>query len=575
MSNKEELNNIYAYNVRMEEIHISQAVSGRKGYYCLGCQKEMQAVLSILPNRISYFRHDHNAIKGLPKCTYSDETYRHILAKQLLIALKRVKVPTLYKYPPKGIEGVPMFISGSKFIEAEHVKAELYFFENEMGEVQWSRSISSEESKYLLLKPDIAFFDAHKKPILLIEIVVTHKITEKKQLDLKRLGIDTIQITIPKDSPENIEQTLKSTERTKWVYNYEQDNTEYIPTPNQYSEGISPTDEDQRKLLEESVKCRTAQINNLIRTITRCLESEQFGRVARNIESEISRVEESTEENRGAYEQQNERHQQHVENIRIGIRERINRKYRERREEFNAATRILEKEEEEFQRYRVKEIKEFEMDFNKKLEGIKQSTTERYRNIKESINTRYGNLEERYNRKRNELETNRESDEHVIRELTERFARNGGSIDRGKESNDRIREEKSNIEREIQGIDRLKDSVSENHIRERNYGANLEKKYTDLRDGLMERMAKKGIETEERIARKGVELEEKYTSFNNQVRESIKTRDFAGNEYTRRIKNSLADVQRIPDFINAQETFRRYEKAWECFRSGAFQHWHD
>ena len=157
MTIKKEIQNVYANNVRMEEIHISKAESGRKGYFCQGCQKEMQAVISRLPNRISYFRHDYNAIKGLPKCTYSDETYRHKLAKQLLIALKRVKVPALYKYPPKDIGGVPMFLSEPKFIEAEYVRPELYFYENEMGEVRWSRSISSEESKYLLLKPDIVF----------------------------------------------------------------------------------------------------------------------------------------------------------------------------------------------------------------------------------------------------------------------------------------------------------------------------------------------------------------------------------------------------------------------------------
>jgi hypothetical protein len=575
MEIKKEIQNVYANSVKMEEIHISEAESGRKGYYCLGCQKEMQAVISRLPNRISYFRHDHNAVMGLPKCAYSDETYRHKLAKQLLIALKRVKVPTLYKYPPKDSGGVPMFLSEPKFIEAEYVKPELYFYENELGEVQCSRTMFSEESKYLLLKPDIVFLDKDEKPILLIEIVATHKITEKKQLDLKRLGIDTIQIAIPKDSRENIERTFTITERTKWIYNYEQDNTKYIPIPTPYSEGISSIEEDQRKLLEESAKCRKAQINNLIRTITRCLESEQYRAIAGSVESEISRVEENTKTNRGSYDNQRERHQQHLDNLRNEIRERVNSKYRKRREEIEAGSRVLEKEEEEFRRYCVQENEKYEIDLVNKSAGIKQSTIEKYRNLQETIDNKYRNLEERYNRKRAVLETIRESGERVIREFAEQFARNKRSVDREREFNNRIREEKGRIEREIREIERLEISEPENLIREQEYGANLEKRFANLRDELKERTTKEGIEFEERIARKGVELEERYKGIDFQIRESIKTGTFEGNEYTRRFKELLADVQRIPDLIHAQESHSRYEKAWKCFRSGAYQHWHD
>jgi len=249
MKEKEEIQNVYAYNLKFEEIHISQAESGRKGYLCRGCQREMQAVKQTRPNLLSYFRHDHNAIKGLPKCTYSDETYRHSLAKKILLRIFKIKVPALFKYPPENETGKPNLIAEAKIVEADFVEEELFFYESETGERIWSKSIFNDNNKFLLSKPDIIFFDKNYKPILLKEIVATHKVTENKKLDLKRLGIDTIQITIPKDSPENIEKIFETTDRTEWIYNYEQENTEYIQISDTNTEGIIFRNINGKKIL--------------------------------------------------------------------------------------------------------------------------------------------------------------------------------------------------------------------------------------------------------------------------------------------------------------------------------------
>lgn len=564
MEIKKEIQNVFANNVRMEEIHISKAESGRKGYFCQGCQKEMQAVKSRMPNRISYFRHDYNAVKGLPKCTYSDETFRHKLAKQFLIALKRVKVPALYKYPPKNIGGIPMFLSESKFIEAEYVRPELYFYENELGEVRCSRTISSEESKYLLLKPDIVFFDKDEKPILLIEIVATHKITEKKQLDLKRLGIDTIQITIPKDSPENIERTFTITERTKWIYNYEQAITEYIPIPNQSPEGISSTDEEQRKLLEESARCRKAQINNLIRTITRCLESEQYRAIAGNIESEISRVEGNTETNRESYDNQRENDKLYFEDLRRDIRKGIDSKHRERRENIEKGQRLFKIEEKEFLQHYEQWHKENQSNIDNLRKGIGRTVSEKYRSRRESTEKRRRDLEERYNRKTTEIEGIRESSEGTFRDLYQQISNIGRDIDRTRERINDIITEKNRLDDKITDFERLENAARDGLIREQESRENPENKFRELR-----------IDLEERIKREGISLEERYSNFYQQIEEAIKTRVFEGNEHTRGFKNLLADLGNINNFISAQENYRRYEKAWECFTSAAYLHWHD
>ncbi len=50
-------NNVYAKNVEGDDIHISEAKSGRKGYYCLRCTREMEAVKQTIQFRTSYFRH--------------------------------------------------------------------------------------------------------------------------------------------------------------------------------------------------------------------------------------------------------------------------------------------------------------------------------------------------------------------------------------------------------------------------------------------------------------------------------------------------------------------------------------
>ena len=308
--NSLEIQNKYAYNVKDDIIYIQDAKSGRKGYFCMGCKKEMQAVISKIQDRESYFRHDAQAVKLHGKCTYSDETYRHKIAKEALQLSKRIKVPAVYKYPPSG-DGQAMLISESKFIEAHTVVNELQFYEDQDGNIKWGKNPGTD--KHLIIKPDVTFFDAQNKPILLIEIVVTHKPDPNKLLKILRLGIDTLAVTIPRDSPENIAETFNRTHRTKWIYNNEQESTEYIQLSDRDTERVPHFDEEQRKLFAESLKCRKAQINNLIRRIRVCLESKQFRETTSNLESEISRVENNSEQLRAKLEREADSYRRGIE----------------------------------------------------------------------------------------------------------------------------------------------------------------------------------------------------------------------------------------------------------------------
>ena len=209
-----------------------------------------------------------------------------------------------------------MFLKESEFIEAQSVGIERTFYENESGEILSGSNLEIDE-RNLLIKPDVTFYDVDNKPILFIEIVATHGIDAEKRAKLARLGINCIQVRIPKDKPEAIESIFSITERTKWEFNYDESITDYISISNGNPEGIPPIDEQQRKIFAESFNCRQSQINNLIRTIKRCLESKPYRRIEESIRSEISRVEKNTESARAK-----------LDGIREECRVRVNERFK-------------------------------------------------------------------------------------------------------------------------------------------------------------------------------------------------------------------------------------------------------
>jgi hypothetical protein len=447
--------NVYAYNIKQEVIHVSEAESGRKGYFCMGCEKELQAVKSTKVNRISYFRHDPKNVGSNRTCIFSDETYRHKLAKEILERIKRVKVPALYKYPPKEITGLAYLLEEAKFIEARHVRTERYFYEDEDGEIIWGDK-KNIDNKFLLIKPDVTFFDEKNLPILNIEIVATHKLTLDKLIKIKRLGIDTIQILIPKESPDEIEKTFSRTDRTKWIFNQKEDYAKYLPIPEPDSKGIPSIDELQRKFFEESFECRAAQINNLIRSIERCLESKPYRDIESANRSELSRVTRNTEQHRQRLQEVQDRHR-----------------------------RIIE---------------------------------EKYRNIGE-----------RYNRKREELE---EEEGLLETHITEE---------------ERIDKEGTNyFERRRREINKEETNIDTNIERERGSIRNIQE---DTR-----------------------RLSEKW----GKIIRSIKERnDKPDTEFPTEFKDFNVARTLLNDIKEAYSNRGRYRKAWECFRSGAYQNWND
>lgn len=357
--------NDWAKDIKEQYIHIDNAESGAKGYYCLGCRKEMQGVKSKIPNRQSYFRHHaHSVDKNAKECVRSSREYRERLAEQILHRLKELKVPPVYKYPPNKADGIPNLLQEKQIIKTHKVRSQLSFYEDADGEIKYGKNLDIKD-RYLLIRPDITFFDEHDSPILFVEFVITHKVKDDKKIKLKRLGIDTVQIIIPKSPEDEIEKSLKSVRKVKWIHNELEANAKYVSTPEGNSEGILSIDEEQRKLFEESYSCRAAQIGNLIRSIRRCLASQRYRGIKQSFESEISRIERSANENRrrlDSLERKNEREvysevefrfiEIEQESERLGVEEEnLRTKRQDLEDRYHAKDRELRFKEEELSKH--------------------------------------------------------------------------------------------------------------------------------------------------------------------------------------------------------------------------------
>lgn len=510
-----EANNDWAKNVKGEHLFIDEVQSGRKGYFCIGCDKQMEAVIQKKnPKHRSFFRHIAVDIsKDDTQCTFSNRKYREKLATDILQRLKRIKVPSLYKYPPKGEEGDPMLIEKATYIPANKVKSQLTFYEDNEGAIKYGKNPKVED-RYLLIRPDVTFFDANNNPILLIELVITHKVKEEKKIKLRRLGIDTVSIMVPKSSAQEIEDNFKTTKRVKWEYNGIEANTKYIRVSSGTSEGVLEFDEYQRRIFEESVTCRKARLNNTVRTIRKCLQSEPYRRAELDFESEISRIKAATKKAKQELARLEERARRDVFK---GFRKEFDTIERKQTEITKQITkeenRYRDLEERYFKKRKELQEKEFEINNllreNEKYQKPDSETTERYRR------------EEKYHQEKNEGIDKQIRDLQSRTEALQGLQNGQASIDTG-----RVRKTKSSIEEQIVAI-------------------------------------------EDDTATRKAELRSRFEELREQTSQRINQRDISGeDELTKRIKTVLELGRILDGYSEKQRTYQRYRKALELARRG-------
>lgn len=551
--------NEYAKDKFGKHVYILDVVSGQKGYWCIGCGHQMQAVHGTVKHRKKYFRHVAKDVNIERKCTFSNEEYRHKLAIEILQFTKRIKVPNLYLYSQDGKTKV--LFEESKFIEADHVRAELTFYEDEYGEVSWGKNPQIEE-RNLLIRPDLTFFNSKDEPLLLLEIVVSHKINDEKKVKLKRLGIDTIQIKIPKDSEENIKKSLETSNYTQWVYNNEQERTNFIQLSKRDRTQVLSSDENEAKLFRESFECRKSEIGNLIRSIEKCLDGQRYRDNVFQLEQELSRVKRNTTVHR-------ERH----EELRNAIRERVRARHKDTLE-------TIEREHEEYEAILGAENNKLQQQFDA-AKRIQESNFEA--------------LEERYLTKRGEYSiVERELKTEILGVKTTIESNEGVGKKFGT-----IQQTTGNLQREIEGIERRRTSITNNsessrgriesefkqHKRDEQstYTANFRSIRTRI-DSLPEEFRGKNesieeyFQKEERRVRNNFELKEKsmegeYKNFGERIIRYMEGENTFRSELPDRIKH-LFDAKRI--FYNWEKeysTYERYRIAIECIRKGDYKKW--
>lgn len=291
-----------AHDRHKRVIHIDDAISGANGYHCMGCGAQMIASKAKINQH--HFRHHPRYKDATAPCTYSDETYRHKLAKEILQRLRRVKVPAVYGIPPAGYEGRLPRLLPEQFIEAQKVFVEHYIYRTETGDVLFGRDFPGESAGcQLLIKPDLIFCvnqGGRDVPKLLIELKATNAVDDEKQAKLYSLGVDAVEITIPPASrPEDIEAIFSSTKHTRWLYNAVQANTPFqAPAYSslqrgedsvRYEDGIS-------FLYRETRWCRKFRLEDAIRGIRNAFARPQRSESLEELEREENELTREGEE---------------------------------------------------------------------------------------------------------------------------------------------------------------------------------------------------------------------------------------------------------------------------------------
>jgi Competence protein CoiA-like family len=526
----------WANDVTNIRVHITDAKSGKNGYFCRDCGLEMVAKKGNI--KVHHFAHDAKDILIKGKCTFSNETERHKVAKEILQRIKKIKVPTVKKYPTKGQKGSPNKIKDSEIIIAHHVEIQLSFYENELGKIGWGRDIDfdCDSTKKLLIRPDAAFFDDKNEPILLIELVATHKVDTEKMNKIYCLGIDTIEVKIPRETPAEIEKVFYTTSNTEWLYNNEREQTTYVPVFNGEEESISASDEFQKRIYEsiQSYSCRAVQINDFIRSIRKLVESEQFRAAKRGITSEIRRVEENTE--REKLEQQR---------IEGELRAEIEKQFESEISGIElAGSRI-------------------QGDFDTKRIGIEA----RHRGLEERYHTEKQRLREKDSRIYSESRDYKPSCQPEIERLTKYFDEQGigtatfdkrvDEIRRNTERSIRkIRAEEENLDTLINGFE-----GEERAIKER-------RNYFPTEFGVHEKFFRDGIA--ERKSMLGVEFE----ALNTGAVADIKKRNSSGNsEYSKGIRDIVHGGALLRTIKEENATLNRIKRAKESLESKSYKNW--
>ena len=543
----------YARSVQTgRRIHISEVESGRRGYVCLGCSQVMIAHKGQVYEH--HFRHDPLDVSRKGKCTYSDETERHRVGKEILQRLRRVKVPVLRKYPPHGIDGKAIKLQDAQFVEAATVESELHFYETPTGEIKHTPRVNWKEdgTKHLLIKPDVTFFDKSGKPILLIELVATHKPDADKLAKIRSIGIDAIQILLPKTSPQGIEETLLEGNRSRWIYNYEREKADYLQLPTGHRSAVHATDDIEDDVFEETFACRSSEIKGLIRRIEKSLAGEHYQRIERHLASELSRVEDNATRHR---ERLRELQADHEGAIRDEFSDRFEQIDQEQKRVDNRYRKVEERYYEVRSNHSgrrsklAREQRDFEPDCQREIERV-EAELRTYPSI-----YRPG-CQWEIDRAENEIK-------RVEAELA-RFGTGGATLAEIQAHLDR---EAATIEREENDVDRRIEEIERRR-------STLSATYRQLEDELVDAYQREEADIEPDTNRRVEQLRAEHETHREHATKAVEQRD---GQLAPRVSTTIEKLSEavgaIGDIRNANIRIQRLKAARQAIRTGNWKNW--
>ncbi len=262
------------------------------------------------------------------------------------------------------------------------------------------------------------FHDEKDEPILFIELVDTNKVSDEKKIKLRRIGINTVSIIVPRGSDQEIADNFKSIERVKWEFNEEEANTTYLSVSHRAPEGLLDIDEDQRRIFGESIACRRNGIVNDIRSITACLGGESYRSARQDFERELFRIKKATVaeqerleelETRIDREVRNQFTEQNIDLERQGgklddAENKFQEDFTELEERYQSKKEEIRKNHERARRDKITVLQDG---------GTEKAIRERYRQRSEELRDEFEKISEDYKRIINEKNES-------IRELSER-----------------------------------------------------------------------------------------------------------------------------------------------------------
>jgi len=528
-------------------IHITNVKeSGRHDFTCLGCYKPMQAILRKIHGPKPYFRHDVMDVPVYERCPFSNVQARRLIALEAIQLDKQLRLPPVYKLPPKGTAGLAIPLQGAQTMYFGSVKRHLHCFETAGGDLMLDNEPASEDDLHLFTA-DAVGYDEDDNPILLI--LISDGKRKKMDVDLMAslpiLGIDAVVITPPRSTPEEIHKAVMTGKNIKWLYNNDEREFNYHSLSADLPAGIPAADVDEGFLFEETFDCRTSEINNLIRTFNKFLGTESYRkaeqhnrRIIGETELAIARAEEQWDEFEDEYRTASESaHQRELDEVderrdRLGTAKAefsgyyqdLDERYRRKKRELEEEARVLESS-----------IRAAELAPNSSGRSIAARRSEIERND-QSARRRMDELFERELRsvdsQRTGIERTLASERAAVERLRELVAKEPGRLER-------LRREKATE------FDRL----------EANETAAIEQLQADG-ENLAERLGKQ------------------FEELRNRTTQAAEERDADGTTgFSRRLKALLDGRGYLLAITNAQSDYRRHRAAKEFLESPAGEAW--